>query len=112
MRCFAAFLMLMFLPAANADEGYFIELEDFKKWPAVAQQAYVLGVTEQALAALYQFQPDAYQAVVACMENVDTDAMFAYALKYVLNGGYGEALTTLVGDGVIDYCEKNGHKLQ
>lgn len=111
MRRLASILLIMFLPVATANEVYFIGLEDFRKWPSVAQQAYILGSVEQGLVAAHQLYPTEYRRLVTCMENVDTEAMFTFVQKHIVNYKYSEALTVLVGDGLVDYCQSQGYKI-
>lgn len=111
MRRLAAIFLTLFLPAATANEVYFIALEDFKKWPPIAQQAYILGSIEQGLVAASEIYPVQYRRLVTCMENVNTEAMFTYVQKHIVNYKYSEALTVLVGDGLVDYCQSQGYQI-
>lgn len=112
MRMTALILLSMFLPAAGANEVYFVGLKEFRQWPSAAQQAYILGIVDQALADAYQFDSAAYNRIVQCMGNVDTSAMFQSTLDAVLKEKFDDtSLTLLIGDGIHEFCEKSGYKL-
>src|SRR5690606_20157496 len=88
MRVLMAMLSASWLFTASADEVYFVELKEFKQWPAPAQQAYVLGAVDQALVDAYLFDAASYRRIVECMSNVDTNAMFQSTLEGILKETY------------------------
>jgi len=113
MRVLMAMLSASWLFTASADEVYFVELKEFKQWPAPAQQAYVLGAVDQALVDAYLFDAASYRRIVECMSNVDTNAMFQSTLEGILKETYeDESLTLLIGDGIYEFCEQKGYPLE
>ncbi|HEX7048178.1 MAG TPA: hypothetical protein VF275_11470 [Gammaproteobacteria bacterium] len=78
------------------------------EWPALAQQAYVLGAVDQSLAAAYYYERELYGIVVKCMESTGTEAMFVFLIDYIQQYKYDGPVIDVVGDGVADFCQERG----